>query len=89
MARTIRQKAARRSRGTTGRLAGRIGTGSTPDRSGPDKEEGNQAGSRDLATSNSAIITADLRKEDPGCLLWAASGKKEDDGKSKSGLNRS
>ena len=89
VARTIRQKAARRSRGTTGRLAGRIRTGRTPDRSGPDKEEGNQVGARDPATSDSARIAADLRKEDPGCLLWAASGKKEDDGKSKSGLLRS
>ena len=61
VARTIRQKAAGRSRRTTGRLAGRIGTGNTIDGSGTDQKERNQTGARDPTARNRTRDTADLR----------------------------
>ena len=61
VARTIRQKAAGRTRRTTGRLVGRIGTGNTIDGSGTDQKERNQAGARDPTTSNRTRDTTDLR----------------------------
>ena len=64
VARTIRQKASRGSRRTTGKLVGRVGTGNTPDGSWPSQTEGNQAGTRDPATSNRPRGTADLREEE-------------------------
>ena len=60
--RTIRQKAAKESRRTTDRLAGRVGTGNTSDRSWPIQTEGNQAGTRDPATSIRTRDAADLKE---------------------------
>ena len=60
--RTIRQTAAKESRRTTDRLAGRVGTGDAAGRIRSSQTEGNQAGTRDLATSIRTGDEADLEE---------------------------